>query len=212
MQLQIVAVLSAAAPEFRGTWSQLFTVAICAAGLNFGSVSAVLAGKDAAAEQAEPTQLMVWAGPDKPPFLLEDTNGRQVRLERSDSSISIVHFFATWCEPCRAELPALDRLIARSDPSQLRVLAISVAEADVRVRSFIEKHSVKAQILLDRDRSVTRSWNVTTLPTTFILDRDLRPRLFVERDYDWDSFEIPNFGRSTATAIQTTAMTRGEQP
>ncbi len=152
-------------------------------------------------------------------------DGREVRLDPSDDAISVVHFFATWCEPCRAELPALDRLIARTDPSKLRVLAISVAEVDVRIRSFIEKHPVKLQILLDRDRSVARAWQVHALPTSFILDPDLRPRLFIESDYDWDGFDVSDFTKAidakkradspampTTTAIQTTTDSKGGQP
>jgi peroxiredoxin len=163
------------------------------------AVPAALAGHETVVDEAESTQLRVWAGPHKPPLVLEDINSHQVRLETGDGSISVVHFFATWCEPCRAELPALDRLIARTNPSRLRVVAISVAEVEARVRSFIDKHSVKVQILLDRDRSVARAWKVHALPTTFILDQYLRPRLFIERDYDWDRFDVPDFKRPAAT-------------
>ncbi len=56
----------------------------------------------------------------------------------------------------------------------------------MRVRNFVEKLPVNFPVLLDRDRSVAKAWNVSALPTTFILDRNLKPRLFVERDYDWD--------------------------
>ena len=69
-------------------------------------------------------------------------------------------------------------------------MTISVAEVDIRVRNFVEKIPVRFPILLDRDRSVAKSWNVSALPTTFILDRNLTPRLFVERDYDWDRLDV----------------------
>ena len=217
--------VSAAAPEFRGSRSQILTVALFAAGLNLAAVSASFAGSEAIAGKAEPTQLSVWTDLDKPPFVLEDIDGRQVRLELGNGSITLVHFFATWCEPCRVEFPALDRLIARTDPSRFRVLAISVAEPHARIRRFIAEHSIGFQILLDRDRSVARDWKVSALPTTFILDRDLKPRLFVERDYDWDTFDVSRFAKTTAaetsteapaslttTAIHTTSGFRGEQP
>jgi len=126
----------------------------------------------------------------KPPFNLDDLNRQPVALADQRSEIVLVHFFATWCEPCRDELPALNRLVARTDPAKLRVLTISVAEVDVRVRNFVEKLPVSFPVLLDRDRSVAKAWNVSTLPTTFILDRNLKPRLFVERDYDWDRVDV----------------------
>ena len=132
----------------------------------------------------------------KPPFSLDDLNQEPVSLADRRRDIVLVHFIATWCEPCREELPALNRLVARSDRSQLRVVTISVAEVDVRVRNFVEKLPVNFPILLDRDRSVAKSWNVSALPTTFILDHNLKPRLFVERDYDWDRLDVGQLQKS----------------
>lgn len=201
--------LSAAAPEFRGKLSQFFLVAVCAAGFDLAAAAPAPAGDDATVNQ--PTQLKAWTGPDKPPFALEDVSGRSVRLEAGGDLLTIVHFFATWCEPCRAELPSLDRLIARTDPTRLRVLAISVAEADARIRNFVDKYSVSAPILLDRDRAVARQWSVHTLPTTFLLDRDLRPRLFIEHEYDWDSFDVSSAARAM-TSEKNAALPAGLPP
>jgi peroxiredoxin len=132
----------------------------------------------------------------KPSFNLDDLNRQLVSLADQRSEILVVHFFATWCEPCREELPALNRLVARTDPKQVRVLTISVAEVDVRVRNFVEKLPVNFPVLLDRDRSVAKAWNVSALPTTFILDRNLKARLYVERDYDWDRVDVREWLRS----------------
>ena len=224
MWLQIVAVVSADAPEFRGSSSQRLIVAICAAWLTVAVTPAGFAGNETIPDSEAPTQLRAWTGPEKPSLALEDTEGRSVRLEPADDTVSIVHFFATWCEPCRAELPALDRLIARSDPSKVRVLVISVAEVEGRIRSFVEKNPIKLQILLDRDRSVARAWQVHSLPTTFVFGRDFRPRLFVEREYDWDKFDVADFTKATAaekrassgamptTPLSTTTLLIGEHP
>ena len=132
----------------------------------------------------------------KPPFNLDDLNRQPVSLADRRSEIILVHFFATWCEPCRDELPALNRLVARTDRANLRVISISVAEVDVRVRNFVEKLPVNFPVLLDRDRSIAKDWNVSTLPTTFILDRNLKSRLFVERDYDWDRLDVEEILKS----------------
>jgi thiol-disulfide isomerase/thioredoxin len=98
----------------------------------------------------------------------------------------IVHFFATWREPCRAEMAALRRVADRFAQKPITILAISVTEVDVRVRRFFETEPVSFPILLDRDRAVSATWQVSTLPTTFALDRSLKPRLVVEGDFDWD--------------------------
>jgi len=145
----------------------------------------------ARAEAVPDAQLSRWAGAPQPLFTLDDLQKEPVPLAELRSDVLIVHFFATWCEPCREELPALRRLVERSDSRRLRVVTISVAEVDVRVRNFVEKTPVNFPILLDRDRSVAKAWNVSALPTSFILDRDLRPRLFIEREYDWDNFDVP---------------------
>jgi len=101
----------------------------------------------------------------------------------------VVHFFATWCEPCREELPALDRLVARSRDRDLAVVAIAVAEVPVRVKRFLAQTPVAFPVLIDADRAVAKAWGVTTLPTSFVLDADLNIRLAVEQAHDWDRFD-----------------------
>jgi peroxiredoxin len=169
--------------------------------LLFLAILVVTLGMVQTAVRAEPhadAPLSQWQGDSQPLFTLDDLRKAPVSLADLRSDILIVHFFATWCEPCREELPALRRLVERSDPRRLRVVTVSVAEVDVRVRNFVEKTPVNFPILLDRDRSVAKSWNVNALPTSFVLDRHLRPRLFIEREYDWDRFDIsralPTFG------------------
>ena len=86
------------------------------------------------------------------------------------------------------ELPALNRLTARAG-GKVKVLAIAVADADSRVRRFGETTLVDFPILLDRDRSVARAWQVVTIPTTFVLDAELNPRFVVETDFAWDDVD-----------------------
>jgi thiol-disulfide isomerase/thioredoxin len=122
-----------------------------------------------------------------PQFTLSDSNGASFALGAQHGRPVLVHFFATWCEPCRDELPALGRLVAREQ--KVAVLAISVAEMPIRVRRFLQTMPVSFPILLDEDRAVARAWDVHSLPTTFVLDRDLKPRLVIERDHDWDKLD-----------------------
>ncbi len=134
--------------------------------------------------------------------------GRGYRLETARGHVVLVHFFATWCEPCREELPALNRLAARADGS-VKVLAIAVADADRSVQRFFETTPVDFPVLLDRDRAVAKAWNVTTLPTTFVLDASLQPKLVVETDYAWDSLDpgsSPVRPRRTRAALRQSKM------
>ena len=100
----------------------------------------------------------------------------------------VLHFFASWCEPCREELPALRRLSDRGAP-RLKVVAIAVADNDAPLRRVIEATGVTFPVLMDRDRAVARAWSISALPSTVILDSRHAPRLIVETDVAWDGLE-----------------------
>lgn len=168
------------APEARGKLRVKAVAALCGAGAVFYFAMLLL--------RAEAAELQRWTAGAQPVFSLPNTAGADIRLETARGHVVLVHFFATWCEPCREELPALDRLAARADGS-VKVLAIAVADADRSVQRFFETTPVDFPVLLDRDRAVAKAWNVTTLPTTFVLDASLQPKLVVETDYAWDSLD-----------------------
>jgi len=134
------------------------------------------------------SELVAWAGAAQPPFSLPAIEGGTVALGGQHGDALLVHFFATWCEPCRDELPALTRLSERGG-SSVRVLTIAVAEPEARIRRFVQTLPIKLPVLLDRDRAVAKAWHVATLPTTFVLDAQLQARLVVESDYAWDSVD-----------------------
>jgi peroxiredoxin len=128
-------------------------------------------------------------GAAKPDFSLTDLNGKNVPLRAFKGRTVLVHFFATWCEPCREELPALNRFLGRSGPN-VAVVAISVAEVDPRVKRFFEATPVNFPVLLDRDRTIAKSWKISALPTTYVLDANMKPMLVVEADFAWDTVEL----------------------
>jgi thiol-disulfide isomerase/thioredoxin len=162
------------APEARGTWLLLLASAlVCALGVVCCSGA----------------ELQRWTAGRQLPFTLPSTNGADVALDSVRGQVVLVHFFATWCEPCREELPALNRLAARANGT-VKVLAIAVGEVKVSVRRFIETTPVNYSVLLDHERAVASAW---TLPTTFVLDADLRPRLVVETEFAWDSIDPGKF-------------------
>jgi peroxiredoxin len=131
-------------------------------------------------------ELQPWTGGEQPVFALDALSEERIGLTAFPDRVVIVHFFATWCEPCRPEMAALRRLAGRFAQKPLVLLAISVAEPDIRVRKFFDAEPVSFPILLDRDRSVAKAWQVSALPTTFVLDRSLAPRFVAEGDVEWD--------------------------
>src|SRR5262249_51243513 len=91
---------------------------------------------------------------------------------------------------CREELASLSRLIGQQRSKPFAAVAVNVAEVPARVRRFLDSTAVSFPVLLDTDRAVTKAWGVSALPTTFVLDRALAPRLFVEGDLDWTRADV----------------------
>lgn len=121
--------------------------------------------------------------PSMPSISLVDLDGRTVSAPAVSADALLIHFFATWCEPCKEEFASLARLTEGSP--NIKVLAINVAEMPIRVRRFLDSVHVPFPILLDADRTVTKAWGVSILPTTYVLDRTHAARLLVEGDLDW---------------------------
>ncbi|MFQ3458872.1 TlpA disulfide reductase family protein [Bradyrhizobium sp. UFLA01-814] len=128
-----------------------------------------------------------------PPLALTAADGSSVILRPFEYSVTVVHFFATWCKPCLTEMPALERFAKRIDSSSVRILAVSVAEPALRVRRFVQSTPSSIPILLDRDGAVAKSWHVANLPSTIVLGRRLEQRLAAEREVDWDGIETTQF-------------------
>jgi thiol-disulfide isomerase/thioredoxin len=128
-----------------------------------------------------------WTAGPMPPFEPDALGGGRKTLASHRGHITLVHFFATWCEPCRQELPALDRFTVRHKAQGLRVLAIDVGEVGPAVQRFLAPRPVSIPVLLDTDRAVTKAWEISTLPTTFMLDEALTPGRVAIGDVDWDA-------------------------
>lgn len=134
--------------------------------------------------------LKPWTDGRLPIFTLESLDRERTGLVQLPPGAALVHFFATWCEPCRAELTALQQLHARLHDRSVNVVGVDVGEVDSRVRRFFAERPASFPILLDRDRAVSKAWQVSVLPTTFLLDRNLVPRFVAEGDVDWAQPEI----------------------
>lgn len=185
------------APEARGFFGRLFPhtvrhAAILAAAA-FALPGAGISTPVAAASGESPgtaAALQPWSGPPRPAFQLKDIEGKTLTLPDYRGRPVLVHFFATWCEPCRPEMQALERLARRPEAQALRIVSISVNEPGSRVRRFFEAMPVSFPVLLDDGRETAKAWGVDTLPTTYLLDADLVARLHVERDVAWDRLDI----------------------
>jgi thiol-disulfide isomerase/thioredoxin len=203
-------VLAQTAPEARGnghragSWRRQLGVAasslggklVVAAALKLlVAVALVVAASTASTVRAADTALREWTDDAPlPPFSLDALAGNRIDGNRIDlaqlrGNVVLVHFFATWCEPCRAELTSLQQLAGRMRSRRVVVVTVDAGETDRTVQRFFATLSLPFPVLLDRDRSATTAWRVQTLPTTFLLDSDLMPRFVVEGDFDWNGPE-----------------------
>lgn len=127
---------------------------------------------------------------DRPMATLTGLDGTRHALHGSEGHVTIVHFFATWCEPCRPEMISLGALQESHGARGLKIVAVSVGETGGTVRRFFADDPPPFAVALDRDRAFAKSWDVGTLPTTVIFDRAMRARLISEGVIDWQNEEV----------------------
>jgi peroxiredoxin len=127
-----------------------------------------------------------------PLFALPNLDGATHDLTGNRDRVVLVHFFATWCEPCRPEMERLRGLQFRLAGRPFAIVPVSVAEAAGAVRRFFAGEPLPFPVLLDRDRAVAKSWRIHTLPSTVVLDRELKARFIAEGDVDWSRPDVMN--------------------
>jgi peroxiredoxin len=125
-----------------------------------------------------------------PDFSLPDLDGNSHRLSSFRGKVVLLHFWATWCPPCRAAMPSLEALYQAYQHQGFEVLAVA---SDVRggevVQPFVTKHHLTFLNLQDANAYVTRLYGVTTLPTTYVLDREGRLVTVEIGSRDWTAAE-----------------------
>jgi thiol-disulfide isomerase/thioredoxin len=131
-----------------------------------------------------------WSGGATPPLALKDVNGGAHDLARYKGKVVLINFWATWCEPCRQEMPSIQRLRDKFAGKAFAVLAINVDEPDARVRRFLEQTLLDLPVLMDPNKTATRGWGVRVMPTTFIVGPDGRIRYRSMGDMDWSTDSV----------------------
>lgn len=111
-------------------------------------------------------------------------------LEAARGRAVVVHFMATWCEPCREELATLVQLARQFADAPFVILAVDVAEPEARVRRFLASNPLSFDVGLDPDRSAMKAWGVRTLPSSFVLDPSLRPLWRADGSIGWTDPDV----------------------
>lgn len=110
-------------------------------------------------------------------FILQDLAGEKVSLsDFAGKKVVILDFWATWCAPCRASLPALAKFRERYAARGVEVLSVNLEESPERVKGFVSSQGLALRVLLDLDGNVARSYRVQGIPTVLVLDKQGRER------------------------------------
>lgn len=125
-----------------------------------------------------------------PGFNLPDQNGQLVKLDSFRGKPVIINFWATWCPPCRAELPSMNRAWSKIKDDGIEMLAINIGEDEDTIFSFTAEYPIDFKILLDQDGQITSNWPVKGLPTTYIVDKEGRLAYVAMGEREWDADEL----------------------
>ena len=150
----------------RTRWNILIVVLLIA-GLAWIWVNRLPAGDASAAGALPPAPAVGHPAPD---FTLTTAAGETFKLSELRGTPVVLNFWATWCPPCRAELPELQAASQRL-AGQVAIVGVNQAETPAEVQAFAEKLGLSFTIPLDQSADVSRLYRVRSLPTTFFIDR-----------------------------------------
>jgi peroxiredoxin len=126
-------------------------------------------------------------GSPAPDFTLRVLDGPNLRLQEQRGKVVLVNFWATWCGPCRKEMPHLNRIADKYRSSGLVLLGINVDDDARNAADLAAKLGVKFPVLFDTDKKVSKLYDLNSMPSTLVIDRNGRVR-YLHRGYQ-DGYE-----------------------
>ena len=128
-----------------------------------------------------PVNAAAGAGP-APNFTLKSLTGKNLKLSEMAGNVVLINFWASWCGPCREEMPLLNALHKKYEPLGFTVLGVNVEEQADMARGFLNDFPVDFPVLLDNKNQVSKLYKVVAMPTTVVVDRDGNMR-FLHKGY-----------------------------
>ena len=105
-------------------------------------------------------------------FTLEDLDGNEIAMSGLLGKKVFLNFWATWCPPCKAEMPDIEELYQETKESDLVILAVNVGEDKKTVQDFMDANSYNFTVLLDTDGKVSQLYQVSVIPTSYFVDTE----------------------------------------
>ena len=154
-------------------------------GLLLIGLSATLALLAGAAWAQIGFEVQPWPAHKAPPLQVGlDANGKPLLLKDLRGQALVINFWATWCEPCREEMPSL-ALLAQSQNGKLRVLAVNFKESPAAVNQFVATTGLTIPTLRDPDGALARAWGIRVFPSTVLVGADGKVHSVVRGALDW---------------------------
>jgi len=111
-------------------------------------------------------------GNQAPDFQLQNLDGQTVSLGDLRDKPVLINFWATWCPPCRSEMPYIQEIYEEWSDKGLVVLAINIGESSSKAEGFMQSYNLSFTVLLDTKQDVAQKYNIQYIPTTFFIDKD----------------------------------------
>lgn len=127
-----------------------------------------------ASDQAPKAAIGTSPGDRTPDFSLPDLDGNAVSLRgtTAENSVTLLNFWATWCPPCRAEIPDFVSFYQEFAEQGVAILGVNIQEPKQRVQDFAHQAGITYPVLLDVQGSVAQEYRVRAIPTTYVLDKE----------------------------------------
>lgn len=129
-------------------------------------------------------------GSRAPEFALRDMQGNYVSVTALRGKVIVLNFWATWCPPCKVEIPGLEALNRKYGARGLAVVAVSTDSSEKGIRKFLRETPLSYRVVHDRDGKISRLYGVYSLPTTFIIDRSGVVIRHFMGEQNWNSPEM----------------------
>ena len=134
-------------------------------------------------------EIKPWKGGATPALTLRDLQDKPVDLAGMKGRVVLINFWATWCEPCRDEMPALERLRGKLKGRPFELVTVNFGESSANVSRFLAKLNVSVPVLLDPVKDAAEAWKVRGLPMTFLVDASGTTRYWSFGEQDWSQGE-----------------------